>query len=485
MTRRLILYCISFFTIGLVRAQDPVPVVLDTLVVDTLEIAAAEEELLFKEDTSTFAFYELPTEIEYIPGDDLPAVVKDKLQCVQQTIPLIYNDRVHSFINYFTVRDREYTRMVAGRKNLYFPLFEKYLKKYGLPDELKYLAIIESGLNPKAVSRARAVGLWQFMSATGRHYGLHHDWYMDERMDPEKSTDAACRYLRDLYNMFHNWELALASYNAGPGNVKKAIRRSGYKKSFWEVYSYLPRETRSYVPQFVAMIYTMNYLDDHNFYQIGEEVQMPHDTLMVSKFLHFNTFANLTGICLEDLQKLNPSIQRNALPDVTKNYTIKIPSLAKERLMTDRMAILDSASKVGKKELELLAKNTEGSTYGRDRIVYRVKSGDVLGGIAMRYHVRVNDLRKWNNLNGNTIRVGQRLNIWLKQPTHISVASSAPAKAVPVLPIPGSKTYVVQEGDTLWDISRKFEGLTIEKIKQLNNLSNSKIQPGQKLVIAL
>jgi membrane-bound lytic murein transglycosylase D len=464
-------------------AQDPDP----EPVVDTLELAVAEEEIVFKEDTADYVFYALTSDVEYIPGDDAPSLVRDRLQCLQQTIPLEYNDRIHSFINFFTVRDREYTRMVARRKNLYFPIFEKYLAKYGLPDELKYLSIIESGLNPKAVSRARAVGLWQFMSPTGRHYGLHQDWYIDERMDPEKSTDAACRYLRDLYRMFGDWELALASYNAGPGNVKKAIRRSGYKKSFWQVYPYLPRETRSYVPQFVAIIYAMNYLDEHNFYDIGEEMPMPHDTINTSEFLHFNTLANLTGICLEDLQKLNPSIQRNAVPQTSKSYTLKIPTMAKEILAQNRAAILDSASKTGKKELELLARNTAGSTYGKDRIVYRVKSGDVLGSIALRYKVRVSDIQKWNNLSGNTIRVGQHLNIWLKQPTAgtSTVINTSPAKAIVLSPIPDSKSYVVQPGDTLWDISRKFEGLTIEKIKQLNNLTNSKIQPGQKLVIAL
>jgi len=479
--KRLAFYFILLNT-QILFAQQP-----DSVVIDTVEMAVAEDEMLFKEDTTDLVFYQLPTDVEYIPGDDLPALVEEKLKCLQKTIPLTYNERIHGFINYFTVRDREYTRMVAARENIYFPLFEKYLAKYGLPEELKYLAIIESGLNPKAVSRARAVGLWQFMSATGRHYGLHHDWYIDERMDPEKSTDAACRYLRDLYGMFHNWELALASYNAGPGNVKKAIRRSGYKKDFWEIYKHLPRETRSYVPQFVAIIYTMNYLDDHNFYDIGRESLIPHDTIKIKKFLHFNTFASLTGICLEDLQKLNPSIQRNAVPQTGKSYSIKIPLFAKDNLMASRTFILDSASKVGKKEIEVLAKNTEGTTFGRDHIVYRVKSGDVIGGIALRYHVRVNDIRAWNNLSGNTIRVGQRLNIWLKEPNEkeLMVASIASVKPIPVLPIPGSKTYEVQNGDTLWDISRKFEGLTIEKIKQLNNLSNSKIQPGQKLIIAL
>ena len=463
----------------------------DSVVSDSIEIAIAEEEILYKEDTSSVVFYELPTEVDYVPGEDSPALVEDKLQCLQKSIPLVYNDRVHGFINYFTVRDREYTRMVASRKNIYFPLFEKYLAKYGLPDELKYLAVIESGLNPKAVSRARAVGLWQFMSPTGRHYGLQNDWYIDDRMDPEKATDAACRYLRDLYGMFHNWELALASYNAGPGNVKKAIRRSGYKKTFWEVYQHLPRETRSYVPQFVAIIYAMNYMDEHNFYNIRHELPMPSDTLTVTNFLNFTTLASLTGVCLEDLQKLNPSIQRNAVPKLNKKFAIRIPVIAKEQLDLNRVAILDSASKIGQKELELLAKNSEGSTYGRDRIVYRVKNGDVLGGIAMRHHVRVNDLRKWNNLSSNTIRVGQRLNIWLRQPvggttarSATSVASSAPKSIIPT-PTAGSKTYTVQEGDTLWDIARKFEGLTIDRIKKLNSMTHSKIQPGQRLVIAL
>lgn len=476
-----LLFLLLFITSSALHVTAQEIIAPDTTAIDSLEIAVAEDERLYKEDSTSFAFYELPSDVEYIPGDDLPVIIEERLRCVQQTIPLVYNTRIHSFINYFTVRDREYTRMVAARKNLYFSLFEKYLAKYGLPDELKYLAIIESGLNPKAVSRARAVGLWQFMSATGRHYGLHHDWYIDDRMDPEKSTDAACRYLRDLYGMFHNWELALASYNAGPGNVKKAIRRSGYKKTFWDVYNYLPRETRSYVPQFVAIIYTMNYLDEHNFYNIGDERNMPHDTISVNKYLHFNTFASLTGVCLEDLQKLNPSIQRNALPALNRKYAFKIPVAAKEKLMTDRYAILDSASQVGKKELEVLARNTEGSTYGRDRIIYRVKSGDVLGGIAMRYNVRVNDIKRWNNLSSNTIRVGQPLNIWLRQPANASAITPAPKS---IVPIPDSKTYVVQNGDTLWDISQKFQGLTIEKIKQLNNLTTSRIQPGQTLVIA-
>jgi membrane-bound lytic murein transglycosylase D len=461
----------------------------DSVVVDSLEVAEAEEEMLYKEDSADFVYYYLPADLEYIPGDDNPAVVRDRLSCVQKSIPLTYNDKIHAFINYFTVKDREYTRLMMRRKNLYFPLFEKYLAQYNMPDELKYLSIIESGLNPRAVSRVRAVGLWQFMSATGRYYGLHNDWYIDERMDPEKSTDAACRYLKDLYRMFKDWELALAAYNTGPGNVKRAIRRSGYKRSFWEIYPFLPRETRSYVPQFVAIIYTMNHLDEHNFIHEGNEMLVHSDTLRVDKFFNFETYAQLTGSCVEDLQKLNPSIQRNAVPETPKTYVIHVPMESKSILAENRLAILDSASRVGKKELELLAKNTAGSTYGRDRILYKVKSGDVLGSIAIRHHVRVEDLRKWNNIKGNMIRSGQRLTIWIKPnmrstplaPTQV-IASNRKAE---VADLSGSKTYTVQPGDTLWDITKKFEGLTIEKIKTLNKLNNNKIQPGQKLIVGI
>ncbi|HTF18445.1 MAG TPA: LysM peptidoglycan-binding domain-containing protein [Chryseolinea sp.] len=494
-----IAWVLSAFTLLLLGplsspAQDIQP---DSVVVDSLEVADAEEDMMLKTDTIDFAYFVVPSAFDHIPGDDDPALIADRLACIEQTMPLTYNDRIHAFINYFTVKDREYTRMMMRRKNLYFPIFEKYLAKYGLPEELKYLSIIESGLNPRAMSRVRAVGLWQFMSATGRYYGLNNNWYIDDRMDPERSTDAACRYLRDLYNMFHDWELALAAYNTGPGNVKRAIRKAGYRKpegnvftklTFWDIYPHLPRETRSYVPQFVAITYAMNYLDEHNFFDEGEEMLPRYDTVQVSKFLHFETFAALTGTCVEDLQRLNPSIQRNAIPETSKIYTMYIPEDAKRVLESNRLVILDSASKTGRKEIEALAKNTESTTYGRDRIVYRVRRGDVLGSIAMRNNVKVTDLKRWNNLRSNTIHVGQRLNIFPKNSgggssTAVASSKSTGSNASPAR-IPNSKTYIVQPGDTLWDISKKFEGLTIEKIKSMNHLGNTKLQPGQKLRIS-
>jgi membrane-bound lytic murein transglycosylase D len=470
---------IVFFSLMISTAFSQI--VADSVVVDSLEVAEAEDQILYKEDSTDFEYYFLPGNFDYIPGDDDPALMQDRLSCINSGIPLVYNDKIQAFINYFTVRDREYTRMVMRRKHLYFPIFEKYLKQYGLPDELKYLSIIESGLNPRAVSRVRAVGLWQFMSATGRYFGLHNDWYIDERMDPEQSTDAACRYLKSLYGMFGDWELALAAYNTGPGNVKRAIRKSGYKHSFWEVYSHLPRETRSYVPQFVAMIYTMNYLEEHNLFVDDEEMPMSYDTLNVNNFVHLETFAKLTGTCLEDLQKLNPSILHNAVPETRKTFTLNVPMMTKAKLQDNRVAILDSASKVGRKEIELIAKNSPDNTYGKDKIVYKVRRGDVLGSIAMRHHVRVEDIRRWNNIRGNNIRVGQRLNLWAKG--HSAVASSGKTSRK-TFTISDAKTYVVQPGDTLWTISQK-SGLPVSKIKSLNNLSNAKIQPGQKLIVGI
>ena len=451
--------------------------------IDTVaSIENPDDEVIALADTVAPNLVPLRTDLEYVPADETPELLADRLSCLQQTVPLTYNDKVHSFINYFLIRDREYTRMVMRKKDLYFPLFEKELKAHHLPEELKYLAIIESGLHPRAVSRARAVGLWQFMAPTGRYLGLKIDWYLDERMDPEKSTIAACKYLAQLYSIFKDWELALAAYNSGPGTVKRAIRRSGYKKSFWEIYKYLPRETRAYVPQFVAIIYALNYAEQHNLFEPGREEIIPHDTLQTRRFMHFETFAKLTSTCVEDLQRLNPAVQHNAIPENGRLHVVKIPVWSKQILEQNRVAILDSAAKTGRPQVEALAKNAVGNTAGRELVVHRVQSGDVLGKIAERYRVRTVDLKEWNRLSSNTIRVGQRLNVWVL-PSQTALARNSSTAAEPVAIGPDNKTYTVQPGDTLWDISRKFQGLTIEKIKTLNNLKSNELKPGQKLII--
>lgn len=431
-------------------------------------------------DLSDHVFFPA-SDYEYIPAEANYDLIKDRLKCIENIVPLHYNTRVHAFVNYFAVKDRNYTRMIIRRKNLYFPLFEKYLKKYGIPEELKYLAIVESGLNPTAISSASAAGLWQFMSRTGGYYGLHQDWYIDERLDPEKSTEAACKYLKQLYNMFDDWELAIAAYNTGPGNIRRAIRRSGYKKTFWEIYPYVHRETRAYLPQFIAITYIMNYAQEHNFLVEDMAYSMETDTIYVSDYLHFETFANQVNFCLEDLQGLNPGIKRSVIPEATKGYPLRIPVDIKEVVNKNRVAILDSASKVGKEDIIYLARNSIGSTYGREKVVYKVRNGDALGVIAQRYKVRISDIKHWNKLSSNLIRVGQPLSIWLNPDS----APAPPKKAPVLLTSPdGNKTYVVQPGDTLWEISRKFVNLSIDEIKKINRLETNKIKPGQKLIVS-
>ncbi|MFA0961523.1 LysM peptidoglycan-binding domain-containing protein [Roseivirga sp. BDSF3-8] len=439
---------------------------------DFMTEAKEDEELYYPE-----------YDYDYIP-DASYDLVEDRLQCIENEIPLNFHPRVKSFVDYFTVRDRDYSRLMIERSTVYFPLFEKYLAEYGLPDELKYLSIVESGLAPGAVSRVGAVGLWQFMPATGRYFQLHQDFYIDQRMDPDEATRAACAYLKDLYRQFNDWELALASYNAGPGNVRRAIRRSGYKKTFWEIYDYLPRETRSYVPQFVAVTYMMNYHEEHNLHPQEYRYAMEQDTILVDHYVDLATLSSLVGLCPDDLKEMNPALYRAAVPDDISKYPIRIPSDVKELLDSNRVAFLDSASRVGRDRLEYLARHSVGSTYGRKHMTHRVRSGEVLGSIAQRYGVRVADIRAWNNIRGNLIRVNQRLNIYVWPGRSMSTASASTSSSKPVTTSSGGKKYYhVQPGDSLWSISKKYQGLSIEKIKELNNLKTNKIKPGQKLVI--
>ncbi|MEQ8546898.1 MAG: LysM peptidoglycan-binding domain-containing protein [Cyclobacteriaceae bacterium] len=423
---------------------------------------------------------------DYVP-DATYEEVGDRISCIESEIPLNYNDRIKSFIDYFTIRDREYTRGVLNKSTYYFPMFEEYLARYNLPNSLKYLAVVESGLRANAESHASAVGLWQFIPSTGKMYGLQGDWYVDDRMDPEKATDAACRHLRDLYNMFDDWELAIAAYNCGPGNVRKAIRRSGYKRTFWEVYQYLPRETRSYLPQFVAIAYTFNYALEHNLnYEKSHKIQQI-DTLLISQYFHLETFAKQTNLCLDDLLMLNPSIKRGALPEGTNNFALKIPADRKDTIVSRRQEIFEKAGSVGKEQLDYLARNTPGSTFGREKIVYKVRSGDVLGVIANRYNVRISDVRSWNNISGNLIRVGQPLAIWIL-PNYSASTKDLYASARTTVDQPkfadGQEKYKVRSGDTLWSIANAHVDLSIEKLKSMNQLRSNTIQPGQELIIS-
>lgn len=459
----------------------------ETITPDSLSKTLSTDSTVIINDSVDEELIQFSHQYEYVP-EYSEVIIQERLAQIENEIPLTFNPIVNSFISYFTVTDREYTRKVAKLQTKYFPMIERYLEKYNLPDELKYLAIVESGLNPKAKSPAGAVGLWQFMPLTGRlDYGLSENWYLDEKMDMEKSTDAACRYLSFLYKYFYNdWPLALAAYNTGPGNVRKAIRRSGYKKDFWEIYPYLYRETRSYVPQFIAIMYSMNYLEEHNFFIEEYEYMPDYEEISINGFLSLPLFAEHSGICLETLNDLNPELKHGAISDKHLNYNLRIPSHHKDFVAENLDAIMQFAGQ-GKEHFERLAKNEVGSTYGRQKLTYKVQSGDVLGKIAQTYNVRIADLQQWNSLRGTVIRVGQPLNIWIaddfydnvnKQLTAISQKGSS-KQAVAIK----SGEYRVQNGDTLWDISRRFDGLTVEKLKKLNNLEGNGIKPGQVLKV--
>jgi membrane-bound lytic murein transglycosylase D len=267
--------------------------------------------------------------------------------------------------------------------------------------------------------------------------------------------------------------------------VRKAIRRSGYKRKFWDIYRYLPRETRSYVPQFVAINYAANKAESHNlFFDEFNRFLPESDTLIVNQFLYLKTLANLTGICPEDIDCLNPSLKRRAIPETARNYILNIPYEIKELINANRKLILDSARNTGKEELEYIARNEEGSTYGREKLIHIVKSGDVLGALAEKYKVRIADIKSWNNLSGNMIRINQRMSIWVTAQFYETGKKSPVSQVLPKKQdLNEGYFYIVQPGDSLWKISQQYEGMSVELLKKLNNLNSNKITPGQKLKI--
>lgn len=365
----------------------------------------------------------------------------------------------------------------------YFPLFEQELDNLNIPLEMKYLAIVESALNPRARSRVGATGLWQFMFSTGKIYGLDVSSYVDERRDPIASTKAAGKYLARLYDIFQDWDLALAAYNSGPGNVNKAIRRSGGYKNYWNIRRNLPRETAGYVPAFLATMYLFEYAEEHGLK--GEKIERAYfetDTVHVKELITFDQISNLVDISKEELQVLNPQYKLNIIPKVKgKTYTLRLPLKHIGKFVTNEQAIYAYA----KSELEKQEKPLPQMVNSNDRIRYKVKSGDYLGKIAERYGVGVSQIKRWNGLRSNNLRIGQRLTIYPRKPVATtstkSVASnSKPSKPVQ-LPNDPSKIHEVQTGDSLWTISRKYPGISIENLREWNGLRGNNLKPGTKL----
>jgi membrane-bound lytic murein transglycosylase D len=452
-----------------------------------------------------------------------PNIVKPRLEALQKEIPLTYNAVTHQFVEYFAFRKPSFTKTMLERKDVYFPLYEKYLKKYGLPDELKYLSLIESGLNPRAMSRVGAGGLWQFMPKTAKiDFGLRIDEYVDERFDPERATESACRYMRQLYNIFGDWHLVLAAYNTGPGNVRRAIRRCNGGQTFWDIYNCLPRETRGYVPQYIGILYMMHHAESHDIVAENYEQRIEHDTIQVNNYLDLDKLASLSNISLENIQKLNPHVLTHILPGFTRNFTLRLPKEELAYFRANRAMIMDSASKlptgiVGSLQQDVLAETktstSEDSTPKTKAIVlasnrtkqelveddvedvvinkkpkkssYKVKKGDNLFNIADKFNVEVYDLKVWNKLKKSNIQVGQTLVIF-KEVAVTSSEKYAKSNRTEKEAVHSGKVkfHKVEQGDTLWNISQRYGGISVEKLKKMNGIKGNVVKAGMKIRVS-
>ncbi len=410
-----------------------------------------------------------------------------RLSAMNSFITLPYNDVVKNYIILYSERMPSKMGRVLGLSGYYFPIFEDILLRYGLPQELKYMAVIESMLNPVATSRAGARGIWQFMYQTGVGYGLEINSFVDERLDVEKAVEAAARYLRDAYRTFGDWALAISSYNCGAGNVSKAIRRADGKRDFWSIYEYLPRETRGYVPAFVGAMYAMTYHREYGIapQQTGMPVQT--DTFMIRRNLHFSQIEAVVGVPMKDLQNLNPQYVNDIIPGNKHPYVLKLPYNWTGSFLDanrDSLYAYKADSLLSGKVLADVAAGRSGkSTSGQQRIAYKVKSGDYLGRIASRYGVTINQIKSWNHLRSNSIQIGQTLYIYKNGGPSISQGSTGGKSGGSSSSKPKTVIYTVKNGDSLSKIATRYKGVSVNDIKKANGLKSDAIRAGQKLTI--
>ena len=451
----------------------------DIKLLDSLLLDAKFKSPLY--DTDEYFIQNIDS-IKIVSDNLLAEVLKERLKTIDSKTPfhIAYNPALEKVIKSYLQHRRKYYPSLMAKAQYYFPMFEKYLDQYDIPLEMKYLAIVESALNPKAKSRVGATGLWQFMYQTGKQYKLKVSSYVDERQDPIKATIAACEYLSDLYTIFGDWDLALAAYNSGPGNVTKAIRRSGGYKNYWNIRPFLPKETAGYVPAFYATMYLFEYAKEHQLWSDAPKIfHFATDTVRLKRTVSFDQISEVTGINVEVLQFLNPSYKLDIIPKIEgRDYVLKLPKestatfLSKE---SDLYALVEADNAKREKPLPKYFEMDK-------RIRYKVRSGDYLGKIANRFGVRVSDIKKWNGLRNNKLKIGQRLSIFPKRlRIPKETTENKPKKSQPT----GDYTvYVVQKGDSLWTIAKKFPKVSMDQIKEWNNIWSAKsIRPGLKLKI--
>lgn len=395
-------------------------------------------------------------------------IIQERLQALDDQTPfsLVYNEAVNAYIELYANSYRMHVSTMLGKANYYFPLFEEMLDKYDLPLEFKYLAIVESALKPHARSRSAATGLWQFMYATGKVYGLNVSSYVDDRSDPIKSTIAACEYFTFLYKMFNDWELVLAAYNGGPGYVSRALRRSG-AKDFWSVRPYLRKETQNYVPKFIAVNYVMNYASEHNLYPIPYSYTPSLvDTCSLSASISFEILSSVLDVDIEVIRELNPTYKRDIVPvSKSSRALICLPNKAIIDFINNEDSIYAYSKPLQEPYIETDAP-----------IVHRVKQGEYLGRIAKSYNTTIGRIKNWNNLKSDRLKIGQKLVIYINP-------DSSPKQTKAIKNSDGTLTYIIQSGDTLWEIAQRHEGISVEQIEKLNNISANDLKPGLKIKI--
>ncbi len=447
-----------------------------------------------------------------IPKENLPrfsdSVVLNTILSIQSEIPLAFNDRVKRYIEVYSIDKRGKSEIILGLTEIYFPLFEEELDRRNLPQHLKYLAIVESALNANAVSKAGATGLWQIMYSTGRMLGLTINSYVDERRDPHRSTIAAIDYLEKLHGIYGDWLLAIAAYNCGPGNVNKAIARAGGEKNFWRMQHFLPAETRGYVPAFLGAMYVFMHHEDFQMKAVKPlYVDHPVDTVIVHKHIGLSYIAEKLGMETEEIYFFNPSLKKRIVPASATGFPIRLPvskvgkfEAIKDSIysnMPDPEKQLLEQSEISAKYAAISAPSGAGGSGSK--LTYTVKSGDNLGFISDWYDCTVQQIKNWNGLYGNTIKVGQKIIVYVPKHKfdHYADVNRMSLKEKQEWKASGGKSatvkhddscncvyYTVRSGDTLWDISQKYR-VNIDAIKKENNISGNEIKPGMVLKITL
>ena len=432
------------------------------------------------------------------------SLMADRLSKIVTVVPLAYNNKVGSFIELYSIRRKKSSSAMLGLAQYYFPWMQAIFDKYDVPEELIYLTIIESGLNPLAVSKAGATGIWQFMYQTGKLYGLEVNTFVDDRRDPYKATDAAARHLRDLYNMFGDWGLAISAYNCGAGNVRKAIARSGGKQTFWQVSPYLPKETQNYFPLYIGALYLMKYHNDYGIQAAQIAIPSAVDTVMVSKEMHLEQVSKVLNIDLDELKTLNPQYKRLIIPAFSQPYPIRLRVTDMVRFIELQDSIHNYHYEEYFTPMKVYTSQFTGKPLAEGetkKIYYYVKSGDNLSKIAAKYHLSVAELKKMNKLSGNSVKVKQRLLVGYEY-----VAPQKPVvEQVPVIPTDSLSTqdstatmlqapvlqeqpntpvvYYVKKGDTMSSIANRYN-TTARKIADYNKIANmNALKIGQKLLI--